>query len=129
MVGEPKFKDVNMQAVLGWVLRIGVFVSMIVVFIGGVIYIYRHGHSIADYHDFKGVPEFVHTIPGIIHGIATLRGRAIIQAGIMLLIATPVIRIIFSAFGFILERDWLYLSITFIVLAIIIAGIFTGSAG
>ena len=129
MVGEPKFRDVNMQAVLGWVLRIGVFVSMIVVFIGGVIYIYRHGHSIADYHDFKGVPQFVHTIPGIIHGIATLRGRAIIQAGIMLLIATPVIRIIFSAFGFILERDWLYLSITLIVLAIIIAGIFTGSAG
>ncbi len=129
MAAKAIFKDANMQVILGWVLRTGVFLSMIVVFIGGLVYIHRHGNNIADYRDFKGVPEFVHTLPGIIHGIITFRGRAIIQAGIILLIATPVVRVIFSAFGFILERDWLYLAITLIVLAIIIAGVFTGSAG
>ena len=107
MAGLSRFKDTNMQAVLGWVLRVGVFLSMTVVFIGGVIYIYRHGHSIANYHDFKGVPAFVHTVPGIINGIFNLHGQAIIQAGIILLVATPVVRVIFSAFGFILEKDWL----------------------
>lgn len=123
------FKDKDMQAVIGWVLRAGVFISMIVVFIGGVIYIYRHGHSIANYHEFKGVPDFVHSAGGIINGILHLRGRAIIQAGIILLIATPIIRVIFSAIGFILEKDHLYTGITFIVLLIIIISALSGHAG
>lgn len=124
-----KFKDKDMQAVIGWVLRLGVFISMAVVFIGGVVYLYRHGHTTADYSHFKGVPDFVQTIPGVINGILTFRGRAIIQAGIVLLIATPVIRVAFSAVGFIMEKDHLYTVITFIVLFIIIMSAVSGHAG
>ncbi|GGH21588.1 DUF1634 domain-containing protein [Mucilaginibacter phyllosphaerae] len=124
-----RFKDKDMQAVIGWVLRAGVFVSMLVVFTGGVIYLYRHGHVITNYHVFKGVPDFIHSPAGIINGILTLRGRAIIQAGIVLLIATPVVRVIFSAIGFILEKDYLYTFITFIVLLVIVISAFSGHAG
>lgn len=118
-----------MQAIIGWILRAGVFISMVVVFIGGVVYIYRHGQSIADYHTFKGVPDFVHNISGILHGIITFRGRAIIQAGIILLIATPVVRVIFSAIGFVLEKDYLYTGITLIVLLVIVISMLSGHAG
>ncbi|MCQ6958185.1 DUF1634 domain-containing protein [Mucilaginibacter aquariorum] len=124
-----KFKDKDMQAIIGWVLRAGVFVSMLVVFIGGVIYLYRHGQTITNYHEFKGVPDFVHSPAGIINGILTLRGRAIIQAGIVLLIATPIVRVVFSAVGFIIEKDYLYTGITFIVLLIIVISAFSGHAG
>jgi uncharacterized membrane protein len=124
-----KFKDKDMQAVIGWVLRAGVFVSMLVVFIGGVIYLYRHGQTIANYHEFKGIPDFVHSPAGIINGILTFRGRAIIQAGIVLLIATPIVRVVFSAIGFIIEKDHLYTGITFIVLLIIVISAFSGHAG
>jgi uncharacterized membrane protein len=124
-----KFKDKDMQAIIGWVLRAGVFVSMLVVFIGGVIYLYRHGQTIANYHEFKGIPDFVHSPAGIINGILTLRGRAIIQGGIVLLIATPIVRVVFSAIGFIIEKDYLYTSITFIVLLIIVISAFSGHAG
>ena len=124
-----KFKDKDMQVVIGWVLRLGVFISMAVVFIGGVVYLYRHGHTTADYSHFKGVPDFVQTIPGVINGILTFRGRAIIQAGIVLLIATPVIRVAFSAVGFIMEKDHLYTVITFIVLLIIVMSAVSGHAG
>jgi uncharacterized membrane protein len=123
------FKDKDMQAVIGWVLRAGVFISMSIVFFGGVLYLYRHGHTTANYHEFKGVPDFIHSIPGIINGIFTFRGRAIIQAGIILLIATPVIRVIFSAVGFILEKDYLYTGITFVVLLVIIISALSGHAG
>src|ERR1700761_5339505 len=105
-MANTKFKDTDMQAIIGWVLRAGVFVSMLVVFIGGVIYLSRHSTEHIDYHEFKGVPDFVHTLPGIFHGILDGRGRAIIQAGIILLIATPVLRIIFSAVGFMIEKDY-----------------------
>ena len=124
-----KFKDKDMQAIIGWVLRAGVFVSMLVVFIGGVIYLYRHGHTIANYHEFRGIPDFVHSPAGIINGILTLRGRAIIQGGIVLLIATPIVRVVFSAIGFIIEKDYLYTGITFIVLLIIVISAFSGHAG
>jgi uncharacterized membrane protein len=124
-----KFKDKDMQAIIGWVLRSGVFISMLVVFIGGVIYLSRHGQTIANYHEFKGIPDFVHSASGIINGIMHLRGRAIIQAGIILLIATPIVRVVFSAVGFIIEKDYLYTGITIIVLLIILISAFSGHAG
>jgi len=124
-----KFKDTDMQVIIGWVLRIGVFVSMLTVFIGGVIYLSRHGHEMANFHVFKGIPAFIQTEPGIVDGILNFSGRAIVQAGIILLIATPIMRIIFSAIGFVLERDYLYIGITLIVLGIIFFSMMTGHAG
>lgn len=124
-----KFKDTDMQIVIGWILRLGVLLSMVIIFIGGVIYLYRHGHTPANYATFNGIPDFVHNASGIFNGIITLRGRAIIQAGIVLLIATPVVRVVFSAIGFLLEKDYLYTGITLFVLLIITASMLSGHAG
>ena len=118
-----------MQAIIGWVLRLGVLIAMLVVFIGGVVYLYRHGNEVADYRLFKGIPVFLQSTGGILNGIVTGRGRAIIQAGIILLIATPVLRVVFSAIGFWLEKDWLYIGITVLVLSIIFISMLTGHAG
>ena len=117
-----------MQVIIGWVLRLGVITSMAVVFVGGIIYLYRHGYSVADYTTFKGVPDFIHPA-GIIEGIINFRGRAIIQAGIILLVATPVIRVICSVIGFIIERDRLYIFISILVLLIILISMLSGHAG
>jgi uncharacterized membrane protein len=124
-----KFTDKDMQAIIGWILRIGVSTSMILVFIGGIFFLYRHGNSIPDYRDFKGVPYFIHNTDGIIAGVLNLKGQAIIQLGIVMLIATPVIRVTFSAIGFILEKDYLYMVISIIVLLIILASMLSGNAG
>jgi len=129
MASKKTATDVDIQHIIGWILRVGVISSMLVVFVGGCLYLYRHGHEQVHYKDFVGIPGFVHSASGIIHGILTWRGRAIIQAGIILLIATPVIRIIFSAIGFVLEKDWLYTGITLLVLAIILTSALTGNAG
>jgi len=122
-------KDKDMQTIIGWILRGGVAVSIVLVFIGGVFFVYRHGNSIPDYRTFKGVPDFVHSFGGILNGVITFKGQAIIQLGIILLIATPVIRVAFSAVGFLLEKDYLYTFITLIVLLIILASMISGHAG
>ena len=129
MEQQKNAADTDIQQIIGWILRLGVFISMLVVFIGGCFYIYRHSTEPVHYSQFVGVPEFVHTPGGIWHGILTLRGRAIIQAGIILLIATPIVRILFSAIGFVLEKDWLYTGISLLVLAIIVTSALTGNAG
>jgi len=123
------FRDADMQAIIGWILRIGVIASMAIVFIGGILFVYRHGHSIPDYRTFKGVPYFIHNTEGIFDGVLHFKGQAIIQAGIVLLIATPIIRVAFSAVGFILEKDYLYTLITLLVLLIILISMITGHAG
>ncbi|WP_158827075.1 DUF1634 domain-containing protein [Mucilaginibacter lacusdianchii] len=129
MAERRTFKDTDMQQVLGWVLRIGVSLSMLVVCMGGVLYLYRHGHATVSYQKFTGIPHFVHSASGIWNGIFAGRGRAIIQAGIILLIATPVIRVVFSAVGFVIEKDWLYTGISLLVLLVIIISALTGHGG
>jgi uncharacterized membrane protein len=129
MASQGKFRDKDMQVIIGWILRAGVVLSMGIVFIGGVLYVYRHGHSIPDYQVFKGVPYFIRSNDGIIQGILSGKGQAIIQAGIILLIATPVIRVAFSAVGFIIEKDYLYTVITLVVLLILIGSMIYGKVG
>jgi len=129
MVSKGKFKDKDMQVIIGWILRVGVTLSMVIVIIGGVIFLFNHGYSIPDYHEFKRVPYFIHNTEGIINGVLNLKGQAIIQLGILLLIATPVLRVIFSAIGFMIEKDHLYTIITLIVLLIILASMLSGQAG
>jgi len=124
-----RIKDKDIQAIIGWILRVGVAVSMLIVVVGGVLFIFRHGHSIPAYKPFKGVPLFIHDIHGIINGVLDFRGQAIIQLGITLLIATPIIRVAFSAVAFLLEKDYLYTIITVIVLLIILGSMISGHAG
>lgn len=123
-----KLKDTDIQNIIGWVLRGGVFLSIGVCLCGAAIYLFGHGHDIANYHIFKGVPDSVQ-IGDLFKNIATLRGRAIIQAGIILLIATPIFRVLFSAIGFAAEKDYLYTGITLLVLAIIFMSMLSAHAG
>jgi uncharacterized membrane protein len=123
-----KLKDTDIQTIIGWVLRTGVFLSVGICVFGAAIYLFRHGHDVANYHDFKGVPPFVQ-LSEILKSVIALRGRAIIQCGILLLIATPIIRVMCSAIGFVIERDYLYTGITLLVLAIIFFSMLSGHAG
>lgn len=126
---KNKFRDTDMQAAIGWILRIGVVVSMVVVLIGGVLFICRHGHSIPNYHTFTKIPDFISEPKGILLGVLSFKGQAIIQLGIILLVATPVLRVIFAAVGFLMEKDYLYVLISVIVLLIITISMISGHAG
>jgi uncharacterized membrane protein len=49
----------------------------------------------------------------------SLSGRGFIHLDLMLLVATPVARVIISVTAFALQRDWTYVVITMIVLAVL----------
>jgi uncharacterized membrane protein len=127
--GLVGFKDTDMQAVIGWILRIGVIISMLIVVIGGVFFVRRHGHSIPNFHKFNNIPPFIRDPAGVFDGVVHLKGQAIIQLGIMLLIATPVMRVVFAIIGFLLEKDYLYTLISLVVLSIILISMISGHAG
>jgi len=48
---------------------------------------------------------------------------ALIQLGVLLLVATPVARVVFAVVGFALERDRLYVVVSVAVLAILAASL------
>jgi uncharacterized membrane protein len=55
-----------------------------------------------------------------------LRGRSIIQFGLLLLIATPVARVLISAVAFALQRDRTYVLITLAVLGVLLLSLWGG---
>jgi uncharacterized membrane protein len=73
-----------------------------------------------DYGVFRGEPADLRDVRGIIRDTLALRGRGIIQLGLLLLIATPVARVAFSIFGFAKEGDRLYVVFTLIVFSILL---------
>ena len=57
--------------------------------------------------------------------LTALEPAAVVQLGLLTLLATPVARVAASVIGFALERDRLYTAITLAVLAILLVSIFT----
>ncbi len=115
-----RWTDEQMDEIIGKLLRTGVILSAVVVFVGGVIYLARHGGERPQYSAFHGEPTEFRRLGGILRSVLAGRGRGIIQLGLVLLIATPVARVAFSAFAFQRQRDWTYVVITLIVLAVLI---------
>ncbi len=64
--------------------------------------------------------------PMIVREAIAFRPLGLIQFGLLLLIATPVARVLFSVLGFALERDWMYVMITLLVLALLIYTLTSG---
>jgi uncharacterized membrane protein len=120
-MGSPSAErtDEQFDAVLARVLRAGVLLSAAVVACGGVVYLIRHGLQRPDYHVFRGEPQTLREIRGIVSDAVGLSGRGLIQLGLLLLIATPVARVVFSVIGFAKQRDWLYVAITLAVLMLL----------
>jgi uncharacterized membrane protein len=112
-----------MEAGMGLLLRSGVLTSCGVMLIGAVLYLLRHGRERDSFTAFHGEPPTLESISGVIREAATGSARGIIQLGALLLIATPVMRVIFGVVGFARERDWKFVVISLIVLALLLYGL------
>jgi uncharacterized membrane protein len=108
--------DQRVEEIIGDLLRAGIVIAASVVSLGGIVYLVRHGVEAPNYRVFLGEPADLRGVSGIIAEARSFSGRGIIQLGLLLLVATPVARVIFSVAAFALQRDWTYVAITLIVL-------------
>jgi len=104
-----------------------VILSAIVVALGGAVYLARHGGETASYEVFRGEPANLRSVGGIVQAMLALRGRAVIQFGLLLLIATPVLRVLFSWIAFLRQGDRLYAPVTLLVLVLLGYSLFGSS--
>ncbi len=112
--------DEKMEVAIGRLLRAGVLIAAAVVFIGGVLYLNQMRGPRPDYSSFHGVAPELRSAAGIAAHLSPANSNAMIQLGLLLLIATPVARVAFAAFGFLAEKDWLYVVVSLIVLAVLL---------
>jgi uncharacterized membrane protein len=127
MIGLPVWTDRKVEDLVGNLLRAGVVLAALIVFIGAVVYLAKHGTEAADYRVFHGEPNQLRTIPGVLREAFSFQGRGIIQLGLLLLIATPVARVVLSIVGFAAERDRMYVGFATIVLVILLYSLFGSS--
>jgi uncharacterized membrane protein len=124
MKPESAWTDEQVEQVLGNLLRVGVMLAASVVLAGGILYLVRYGAAFPDYRVFRGEPADLRSVAGILSDAIRLRSRGLIQLGLLLLVATPVARVVFSVFAFARERDLTYVALTLIVLAVLIYSLF-----
>lgn len=123
MTNKPQptyLSDEQVEAIIGNLLRFGVILAATVVLIGASIYLYRHGMQLPDYHRFKGEPADLCSVAGIIKDTFEASGRGIIQLGLLLLIATPIMRVVLSIVAFLFQKDLTYVVLTLLVLIILL---------
>ena len=126
VVAHAKFDDARMEQMMGLLLRFGVVLASTVVLAGGAFYLQDHARERADYGKFVAHPLSLRHPGGLLHGMAKGDAAAIIEVGILLLIATPIARVVFAAVAFAIERDRLYVGISLVVLAVLLYGMLRG---
>jgi uncharacterized membrane protein len=110
----------RMDEIIGRLLQAGVILAAVFVIAGGTVYLARHPEPVMNYGVFQGEPEELRTVSGIFHEALELRGRGLIQLGLLMLIATPIARVAFSVVAFSYQRDWTYVVVTVLVLGLLV---------
>ena len=115
-----KLNDKQVEEFIGQVLRAGTLLSCSVTALGLFLYLLHNSFASPNYGVFnagKGkLVSLTQLVASALHG----HPLAIIQLGILLLIATPVARVAFLVGAFALERDRLYVAVSGTVLAVLL---------
>lgn len=124
---EKETPKIDMRQAIGNALRIGVTTACTIAVISGIYYLVRHGgEPMPDYTKWTGEPASYTTLTGILSGVFQLAAKDWIQLGVLVLMLTPIIRVVLSIVDFARQKDWLYVVITAIVLLVIIGNSLEG---
>jgi uncharacterized membrane protein len=118
-VGEPQraatTRDLN--EVVHLILIIGLYASVALMLAGVALDLYRS----------RALPVTVFSLSEALARTAQLRASGFFSLGLLLLILTPLLRVIGSVFVFAWERDWRFAGVTFLVMVVMIVSVLVGA--
>ena len=135
---KPSADVLRIELFIAGLLRLGVFLSFVIVLAGisAVVLTGQSGYqqirlddvgSIVAYHEHA--PAFPDTLSDVVSGVLHFKPYAIITAGLLVLIATPILRVAVSIVAFARQHDWKYVMVTAFVLAVLMLSLAIGEAG
>ncbi|MGH8306758.1 MAG: DUF1634 domain-containing protein [Gammaproteobacteria bacterium] len=110
------------QLLARWILRISISLSLLFIVIGLVIF-FIHGGSRIPTPPSGRLTAILDTV---MHSGIGLHASAFLVAGIVVLLLTPIARLLSGVVMSARARDWLYVAIGLIVLALVFVGLFAG---
>lgn len=121
----------HVERMISNLLFAGVIVSMFFIVFGTGVSFFHHPEYTSHpwdpgQFDSKG-NTFPHTLRDVVQGLFAFKGQSFIVTGLLILIATPVVRVFASIVGFIHVRDWRYVIITTIVLGLLFFSFLIGA--
>ena len=120
----------NVELLISNLLRTGVIFSLGLIILGTVMSFAQHPEYLSE-RFFAGnasAPRtaILHSLSDVAAGLKALNGEAVVTLGILLLIATPVVRVGVSIFAFIYQHDRLYTLITGAVFCLLLLSFVLG---
>jgi uncharacterized membrane protein len=127
MKSAAPVSDQDIERFVSALLLVGVVASGLTVLAGGVYYLMRHANDPVNYAHFHG--EFAVDRTAVLAVAAAFGGRArsVIQCGLLLLIATPIARVLACFIGFARQGDRQYMVVTAIVLTVLLYSLVSGA--
>lgn len=125
---EEKVRRVEL--LISALLRTGVVLSMVLIVGGTILSFLHHPAYLSSSDEFARLTRpgaaFPHTLAEVADCVQHWRGKAIVAAGLLVLIATPVMRVAVSIFGFLYQKDHTFVVLTTIVLALLLLSFVLG---
>jgi uncharacterized membrane protein len=120
----------RVELLISTLLRTGVIVSLVVILAGTLLSFVHHPEYLSSRTALAPLIEpgatFPHTVSGVLAGLTDFRGQSVVTVGLLILIATPVVRVAVSALAFVYQRDRIYVAITSVVLALLLLSFVLG---
>jgi uncharacterized membrane protein len=114
----------RVEIVISNLLRFGVTVSLALVVAGTMISFAHHREYLMSPPALRRLMSpgaaFPHSIREVLSGLRELRGQSVVVVGLLLLIATPVLRVAVSIIAFAVQRDRIFVIVTSVVLALLL---------
>lgn len=120
------FTDADLNRSVGNLLRAGVILSVLIS-LAGFVKLFMEGFKMPHNYELLETPD-ADVLREFWKGLQQMKGVAIIQLGILILIFTPLMRLIFALIGYLKEKDYTYVVISLIVLGIMVFSFLTGYA-
>lgn len=121
MLNRWKF---SLTSLLSSVLKIGLGIAVIVIFSGGALFLWQQPNDKVDDHIFDKGPASLRALGSVFDAARGGSGLAIIQLGIIFMIATPIIRVITCLIMFAAQKDGLYVIFSAFVLGVLLWSFF-----
>lgn len=117
------YTEHEMEIQMGKLLRAGVILACTIMLAGGILFVLRHGGEREPWGVFHSEPASLRSISSIWREALSGRARGIVQLSVLVMIATPVMRVVFAVYGFARRKQWLYVAISLTVLGLLAFGL------